>query len=116
MNPKLQIASLIIGIIFFLFIIYTLRKKRLSSSYSIIWLILSIFLISIPIFESFYIYISRSLFGIYTENIIYIILIGYLSVNILYLTVKVVRLNDQVKELISFTAILENKLQQKNLK
>lgn len=109
MNSKLLIASLIIGILFFLFIIYTVRRKSLSPSYSILWIVLSVFFISIPLFEGIYISLSR-LFGMYAENIIYISVIGFLIIYVLYLTMKIVRLSNQVKELISFTAILENKL------
>jgi len=113
MNPKLQIASLIIGVAFFFYIFYVIRKKTLSPTYSILWIMLALFFISVPVFESFYVFLSRSIFGFYAENMIYIAVIGFLLIYVLFLTLKVVKLNDQVKELISFTAILESKIKDK---
>jgi hypothetical protein len=51
-------------------------------------------------------------FGVYAENLIYILLIGFLLIYVLYITSKVVRLNNQVKELISNSAILEDEIMQ----
>jgi hypothetical protein len=69
-----------------------------------------VYFLSIPLLQEFYIYISRTLFGFYAENIVYITVIGFLLVYVLFLSSKVVRLNDQTKELISFTAILEKRI------
>ena len=74
------------------------------------WIGISSFLVSIPVFESFYKWIAVSLIGmIDARNIIYIVLIGFLLVYVFYLTSKVSQMSDQIQELISFTAILENK-------
>ncbi|MCX6158496.1 MAG: DUF2304 domain-containing protein [Ignavibacteriae bacterium] len=110
MSFKLQLFSLIVGLIFFLFILYIIRKRKLSPSYSVLWLLLALYLISIPLFQGVYVYFSRTVFGFYAENIIYITVIGFLLIYVLFLSSKVVRLNDQTKELISFTAILEKRI------
>jgi hypothetical protein len=109
MNLNLQILSLTLGIFFFLIIIYNIRRGKLSPSYSVLWIILSFFLILIPVFQSVFIKIAR-FFGVYAENLVYILLIGFLLIYVLYITSKVVRLNNQVKELISNSAILEEEL------
>jgi len=111
MNLNLQILSLILGIVFFLVILYNIRRRKLSPSYSVLWIILSFILIIIPIFQSVFINIAR-FFGVYAENLIYILLIGFLLIYVLYITSKVVRLNNQVKELISNAAILEDEVKE----
>lgn len=111
MNLNLQVLSLILGIFFFIVILYNIRRKKLSPSYSVLWIILSFFLILIPIFQTFFIMVAR-FFGVYAENLIYILLIGFLLIYVLYITSKVVRLNNQVKELISNSAILEDEIMQ----
>jgi hypothetical protein len=111
MNLNLQILSLILGIFFLLVILYNIRRKKLSPSYSVLWIVLALFLILIPVFQSIFISIAR-FFGVYAENLIYILLIGFLLIYVLYITSKVVRLNNQVKELISNSAILEDELNQ----
>jgi len=111
MNLNLQVLSLILGIFFFIVILYNIRRKKLSPSYSVLWIILSFILILIPIFQTLFIKVAR-FFGVYAENLIYIFLIGFLLIYVLYITSKVVRLNNQVKELISNSAILEDEITQ----
>jgi len=111
MNLNLQVLSFILGIFFFLIILYNIRTKKLSPSYSVLWIILSLLLILIPIFQALFIKIAR-FFGVYAENLVYILLIGFLLIYVLYITSKVVRLNNQVKELISNSAILEDELKE----
>ena len=108
MNPKVQIASITVGILFFFIILYFIRRRNLTPSHTVLWILLSVFLISIPLFQSFYVYISRSVIGFYTENLIYILMIGFLVIYVLYLTSKIGKLTDQVKELVSYTAILKS--------
>ena len=111
MTLKLQIIFLLVGLVFFSVIVYVIRKKSLSPSYSILWLVLAFFFISIPLFQNFYVFISRSFFGFYTENFIYLVVFAFLLVYMLFLTIKIVRLNDQVKELITNNALLEKKIE-----
>lgn len=110
MTLKLQIIFLLVGIVFLSVIVYVIRRKSLSPSYSILWLILAFFFISIPLFQNLYVFVSRNFFGFYTENLIYLVVFAFLLVYMLFLTIKVVRLNDQVKELITSNALLEKKL------
>lgn len=110
MTLKLQIIFLLVGVVFLSVIVYVIRRKSLSPSYSILWLVLAFFFISIPLFQSFYVFISRNFFGFYTENLIYLVVFAFLLVYMLFLTTKIVRLNDQVKELITNNALLEKKL------
>lgn len=111
MNLNLQILSIILGVFFFLLILYNIKKRKLSPSYSVLWLFLALFLILIPVFQNLLIQTAR-FFGVYGENLVYISLIGFLLIYVLYITSKVVRLNNQVKELISQTAILEDELKE----
>ena len=111
MTLKLQIIFLLVGLVFFSVIVYVIRKKSLSPSYSILWLVLAFFFISIPLFQNFYVFISISFFGFYTENLIYLVVFAFLLVYMLFLTIKIVRLNDQVKELITNNALLEKKIE-----
>lgn len=111
MNLNLQILSFTLGVFFFLIILYNIKKRKLNPSYSVLWLMLALFLILIPIFQNIFIKTAR-FFGVYGENIVYISLIGFLLIYVLYITSKVVRLNNQVKELISQAAILEDEIKE----
>jgi hypothetical protein len=110
MGLKIKLIALSIGLVFFFFIAWYSKKNTFKPSYTFLWFFVSAFLISIPVAEPFYKWIATSLIGIVdTRHIIYIVLIGFLLVYVFYLTIKISILSDQVQELISFTAILENR-------
>lgn len=115
MGLKIKIISLILGFIFFYFVFRFVKKNSFRPSYAFLWIVISLFFISIPIFENFYKWIATSVIGINdARHIIYIGTIGFLLIYIFYLTIKVSRMNDQIQELISCTAILEKKINDKN--
>ena len=107
---KIKLIAFILGIIFFFFIARYSKKNTLKPSYTFLWFLVSSFLVSIPTAEPLYQWVATSLVGIIdTRHIIYIALIGFMLIYIFYLTIKLSKLSDQVQELISFTAILENR-------
>ena len=109
MGLKIKLIAFIIGIIFFIMVLSQIKKRSLRPSYSFLWFMVSLFLISISVFEPFYRFISRKIIGISdTRHIIYIGLIGFLLVYVFYLTIKVHQISDQVQELISTVAIQQN--------
>lgn len=108
MGLEVKLILSIVGLIFFLFVFRSAKKNNFRPSYSLLWLMISLFLISIPIFESFYIWIAYSVIKINdARNLIYIVLIGFLLIYVFYLTIRFTKMADQIQELISFTAILE---------
>lgn len=114
MGLKIKIVTLIIGLIFFFFISRYSKKNAFKPAYTFLWFLVSMFLISIPVAEPFYKWITSSLIGILdARHIIYIVLIGFLLVYVFYLTIKISKLEDQMQELISFMAILEKELKDK---
>ncbi len=88
-----------------------MKLKKLSSSYSVLWILMAVFLILIPIINPYIVSIA-TYFGIHDEFLIYLLIICFLLVYLLYITSKVVRLNNQVKELISNSAILEDEIKE----
>ena len=114
MGIKIKILSFIIGLVFFLFVLQFIKKNSFRPSYAFLWLMVSFFLLSVPIAEPFYRWIAYSLIGLTdARHIIYIALIGFLLVYVFYLTIKISRMNDQIQELISYTAILEKEIKEK---
>ena len=111
MGIKIKLIALLLGIIYMLVILTTIKKNNLRPSYAFLWFIMAGFLISISLFEPLYQWISYSIIGIKdARHLIYIVLIGFLLVYTYFLTTKINSINDQVQQLISFVAILEKKL------
>ena len=113
MSIRIQLISILIGFAFLFFVVRYIRKNSFSPNYSILWIIVSVFLISIPILEPFYKWLSVSVIGITdARHIIYIFLIGFLLIFNLFLTSKITQLTNQVKRMISFSAILEKEIRE----
>jgi hypothetical protein len=76
------------------------------------WILIAIFLVSVPLLEKFYKWVATNVIGINdARHIIYVVLIGFLLVYIFHLTVRISKMNDQVQELISYSAILETQIE-----
>ena len=112
MGIKIKVISFIIGVIFFLFVLKFIKKNSFRPSYAFLWILVSLFLLSIPLAEPFYRWIANTLIGLTdARHIIYISLIGFLLIYVFYITIKISRMNDQIQELISYTAILEKEIE-----
>lgn len=112
MGIKIKILAFIIGFIFFLFVLRFIKKNTFPPSFAVLWLGITLFLVSIPVLEGFYQWIAYSVIGINdARHIIYIAVLGFLLIYIFYITTKQGRMSDQIQELISSNAILENKIE-----
>jgi hypothetical protein len=108
---KIKLLAFLAGIAFTVVIGRQIMKTRISPSCSILWLSIAGFLLSVSIFDDFYRWIAYTIVGIVdARHIIYIALIGFLLVYVFYLTSIIMRMNDQIQNLISYTSILENQI------
>jgi hypothetical protein len=115
MGIRIKIFAVIIGLCFFFAVLRVIKRGGFRPSYSTAWIAIALFLISIPVFEFFYKWVATSALGIVdARHIIYVVLIGFLLVYAFYLTTKISRMSDQIQELISYTSILEKRLQDSN--
>lgn len=115
MGIRIQIIAIIIGIIFFLSVLRYIKKNSFNPGQSVLWILLCMFFISIPLLEPFYKWIATDIIGIAdARHIIYIFIIGFLLVYIFYLSSKINKMSDQIHNLISFTAILEKEIKDRN--
>jgi len=111
LNIKIKIFLLILGMGFVLIILKLIRNKDLRPSFSLLWFLISITLISIPIFNNFYKFISYNLLGFAdATNIIYIVLIGFLLIYTLFMTIYISRISNRIQILVSHTSILEEEI------
>jgi hypothetical protein len=113
MGFKIKIFSLLLGILFIVVVVRFIKKNTISPSFVFLWLLVCFFLISVPIFEDFYVFLAHNIFGFdNAANIIYIIILGFLLIYILYITLQMNRISDQIHILISQTAILEKEIEE----
>lgn len=115
MGIKIQIISLVLGLVFLYFVFRFVKKNTFRPSYAFMWILIAFFLASIPLLEKFYKWIATNLIGISdARHIIYVALIGFLLTYVFYLTIRISSMNDQIQELISYTAMLEKEINDKD--
>lgn len=111
MGSTIKFLFVIGGLLFMLSIIYSIRKNSIKPAYALLWLVVSLFILSIPIFENLYKFLATQIIGfVNAQSLVFIVLITFLLVYNYYLTTKVSQLTDQNQQLISFTAILEKRI------
>jgi hypothetical protein len=112
MGLKVKLLSLLLGFIFLLLIMIFIRKNTFKPAYTFLWIMIAFFLLSVPLFETFYKWIASTVIGIVdARHIIYIVIIGFLMIYSFMITIKISKLADQIQELISFTAILQHHIE-----
>lgn len=113
MGIRLKLLALAMGILFLVLVIRAIRRSYLKPSYSILWIGVALFLLSVPSLEFVYRWIAYNLLGITdARHTVYSALLGFLLLYALYLTTKVTRMDDRIQQLISFTAVLEKEVRE----
>lgn len=111
MDQRIKILSFVMGLFFFGFVLSFVKRNAMRSGYVVLWFTVCFFLISIPLFDNVYRWIAYSVVGIIdARHIIYIALISFLLIYSFYVTLKISQMSDQIQELISSLAILENQV------
>ena len=111
MGFRIKLLAFIIGLAFTFLIARQIQRTRISPSCSILWLGVAFFLLSVSVFEGLYRWLASKVIGIVdARHVIYIVLIGFLLIYVFYLTSIIMRLNDQIQNLISYTSILESRI------
>lgn len=111
MGLKIKLIAFLLGLIFLLVVSRNVRRNVFRPAYAVMWIGMSVFLVSISLLEPFYKWLATSVLGIEdARHIIYIALIGFLLVHLFYLTAMVSRMSNQLQQLISQMAVLESKL------
>ncbi|HNV62496.1 MAG TPA: DUF2304 domain-containing protein [Candidatus Cloacimonas acidaminovorans] len=113
MGLAVKILATLYGLLLFAMFIVMARKRGIKPFYTTLWLIVSLFMFSFILFESFYQWLSQ-LLRIESATLFVIVgLISFLFVYVLYLSIKISELSNKVQELISYTAILEKEIRNK---
>lgn len=112
MGIKIQIIAVLLGLSFFTFVARYIKQKSFNPGFSILWIGVSLFLISIPFGEQFYKWFAVNVLGIDdARHIIYIALIGFLLIYNFNISSKISKMNDQIQILISHNAYLETEIE-----
>ena len=108
---KITIISIIISIIFLIFILQQVRKKRLSEAYSLLWIFTGAIFIIIAACPSLLGLIS-SLIGIqYSPATLFLVLIIGILLILLQFSILFTMRSIQIKKIAQEVALLKNELE-----
>lgn len=113
MGVRVAAFAALIGIVFFVFIVRSVRSSSIRPTFAWLWLGVAGFLLSVPVLEPVYKWVSVTVVGIEdARHIIYIPLIGFLLIYSFYMTIAFSKLSDRMQETISHIAILESRIRE----
>jgi len=113
---KITIISIIVSIIFLVFVLQQVRKKRLSEAYSLLWIFTGVILIVIAAFPSLLEFVS-SLIGIqYPPATLFLILVVSILLILLQFSILITVRSKQTKKIAQEMALLKNELEKLSTK
>lgn len=110
---RLLSTVLVLGLcVYFLVIIYLLKKRVLSLKYTLLWLFTGIVLLVVAIWPEIFDVIIR-LMGIELPvNAVFLLTIGFLYMIVMSITAIVSKQTEQIKVLIQSVALLEKQVRE----
>ncbi len=111
MNISLKIAFILAALLVIYVVVKSIKKHSLHPSYAVLWIAVSLFLLSLAFLETMYAYIAKTVFGLYGgDHLIYISLISFLLIYCFYLTTRICQMADRISKLISFAAVTDSEV------
>ena len=109
MSITLRIILILCSFLSFFLCIKKIAKSQLKIENSVIWMLGSILLILMSIFSNVVEWISGQLGFIAPVNFVFLIMIGFLLIQLFIDNIRICQLNEKVKDLNHYIALEEKK-------
>ena len=113
MTITLRIILIICSLIAFLLCITKIKQAKLKVENAVIWMIGSIILILMSIFSDAVEWISNKLGFMAPVNFVFLVIIGFLLIQLFIDNIRVSQLNEKIKDLNHYIALEEKKRESK---
>ena len=107
MTITLRIVLIICSIISFLLCIMKIKQAKLKVENSVIWMIGSVVLILMSIFSNTVEWISTQLGFMAPVNFVFLVMIGFLLIQLFIDNIRISNLNEKIKDLNHYIALKE---------
>lgn len=107
MPNSLQLVLVSVSLIVFLFVLRKIRKSQLQIQNSIIWIIGSLFLLVISVFDKLMEYFAQKLGFMSTSNFVLVCVCFFLLVIVFHQDIKISILDEKLKNLNHHAALEE---------
>lgn len=111
MNLELTISSISFLVLIIFFILYLVKKGRISVKYSLVWIMPCIILIIFTLVPGFMVFVSNKLGFQTASNMILTLLICFLMSISIALTTIVTNQKDKIRLLIQEVSILKDRVE-----
>lgn len=105
MPKNLQIMLIVMSLLVFLFVLRKIRKSQLQIQNAIIWIIGSIALLVISVFDDIMMYIATNLGFISTSNFVLVSVIFFLLLIVFHQDIKISIIEEKLKDLNHYIAL-----------
>ncbi|MBN2354890.1 DUF2304 domain-containing protein [candidate division KSB1 bacterium] len=110
MPLNFKILAFLSAITFFAIFISLVKRKSIKPFYAFLWFTISMIFLSVVVFEQLYKRLADFLQLTDASFFIIVGVIFFLMVYVLHLSLRISEMADRIQELISYTAILENRI------
>jgi len=107
MTLTLRIVLIICSLISFILCITKIKQAKLKVENSVMWMIGSIILIIMSVFSNVVEWISNKLGFMAPVNFVFLIIIGFLLIQIFIDNIRISTLNEKIKDLNHYIALKE---------
>ena len=108
MTITLRIILIICSLIAFFLCVTRIKQAKLKVSNSVMWMIGCVILILMSIFSNIVEWISTQLGFIAPVNFVFLIMIGFLLIEMFMYNIRISELNEKIKDLNHYIALKEN--------
>ncbi len=115
-SNRIQILSIFFSVIFILFILHLIRKKKIKEEYSLLWLFSGIVFLFFSIWRNALEYLAKILGIDYTPAALFLILFGSIYLLLIHFSTVLSKLSEQNKKLVQEVALLQIKDNKNNTK
>lgn len=109
---KLQIVLLIGMAIYFLLLVYLLKKKQLTTKYTLFWIMAGVLMLVVVVFPQLLVFFSGLIGVDIPANALFAIIFFCIFMILMFLTATVSKLNDRVTKLTQSLAVLEARVRE----
>lgn len=110
---KFQIIALIISLLWIIFVVELVRRRKLIGGYSLLWLLTGILLVVFALWENLLLKLTHLLGLVNPPSTFFALVIIFLALILLEFSVRISRLSRQNKEMAQKIALLEIKFPKK---
>lgn len=108
MSITLRVLLIIASVFSFVLCVRRIKQSKLKITNSIIWIIGSFILIVISVFSGIVEWISQKLGFIAPVNFVFLIIIGFLLIQVFIDNIRISVLNEKIKDLDHYIALKEH--------